>query len=130
MPCLTLPCPALLCRVCGRSVPYAFRHLPLQDLPPGYPVYLDINLSQEGAQTWLSWLQEGLLLDERTRGLVAHLITYNSDLKVFGAVKVSFDFQQEGSIKVRAQHTHAWWSRCSWCLSQVVSVWCEGRNEG
>lgn len=96
----------MLCRVCCRSVPYAFRHLPLQDLPPGYPVYLDINLSQEGAQTWLSWLQEGLLLDESTRGLVAHLITYNSDLKIFGAVKVSFDFQQGGSIKVRAQHAY------------------------
>lgn len=52
-----------------RNVPYAFWHLPLRDLPPGYPVFLDINLSQEGAQTWLSWLQEGLLLDANTRGM-------------------------------------------------------------
>ena len=50
-------------------MPYAFWHLPLPDLPPGYPVFLDINLSQEGAQTWLSWLQEGLLLDANTRGM-------------------------------------------------------------
>lgn len=56
------------CAVC-RSVPYAFWHLPLSELPPGYPVFLDINLSQDGAQTWLSWLQEGLMLDDNTRGL-------------------------------------------------------------
>jgi hypothetical protein len=50
-------------------VPYAFWHLPLDGLPPGHPVFLDINLSQEGAQTWLSWLQEGLMLDTHTRGM-------------------------------------------------------------
>lgn len=52
-----------------RSVPYAFWHLPLDGLPLGYPVFLDINLSEEGAQTWLSWLQEGLLLDQHTRDM-------------------------------------------------------------
>jgi hypothetical protein len=57
-----------MCLSC-RSVPYAFWHLPLDGLPPGYPVFLDINLSEEGAQTWLSWLQEGLLLDQHTRGM-------------------------------------------------------------
>ncbi len=62
MSCLV---PFVLCR----SVPYAFWHLPLTELPPGYPVFLDINLSQDGAQTWLSWLQEGLLLDDNTRGM-------------------------------------------------------------
>jgi hypothetical protein len=45
-------------------------------------------------------LQEGLLLDDRTAGLVAHLITYNAELKVFAAIQINFDFQQGGSIKV------------------------------
>lgn len=88
--------------VVHRSVPYAFWHLPLQGAAAGFPVFLDINLSEQGAQTWLSWLQEGLLMDTHTRSLMAHLITYNSELKVFGAVKVHFDFQQGGSIQVTA----------------------------
>jgi hypothetical protein len=87
-----------------RGVPYAFWHAPLPGLPPGYPVFLDINLSQQGAQTWLSWLQEGLLLGDSTRGLLAHLVTYNAELGVFGAVQLLFDFQPGGSIKV---HTAA-----------------------
>lgn len=57
------------CRCPHRGVPYAFWHLPLEDLPPGYPVFLDINLSEEGAQTWLSWLQEGLLVHDHTQGI-------------------------------------------------------------
>lgn len=90
-------CPSLLM---ARSVPYAFWHLPLDGLPPGFPVLLDINLSQGGAQAWLSWLQEGLLLDAHTRGLSAHLVTYNSQLRVFSAVKVEFHFQAGGAIRV------------------------------
>lgn len=58
-----------------RGVPYAFWHLPLEDLPPGYPVFLDINLSEEGAQTWLSWLQEGLLVDDHTQGMQVSMTT-------------------------------------------------------
>jgi hypothetical protein len=58
-------------------------------------------LSQVGAQTWLSWVQEGLLLDDRTRGLTARLVTYNAELKVFADIQVAFDFQAGGSIQVR-----------------------------
>lgn len=172
-----------------RQIPYAFWHLPLKHLPDGFPVFLDINLSevgpvicspsgvsnssstaqqpypcckccdteclpahaaygyayaagvgyasfvlyllrklqiccqharllagtcccgslvcvpplQVGAQTWLSWIQEGLLLDDRTQGLVARLVSYNAELKVFAAIQVNFDFQQGGSIKVGVQ---------------------------
>jgi hypothetical protein len=31
-----------------RNTPYAFWHLPLSNLPDGYPVFFDINLSQVG----------------------------------------------------------------------------------
>eukprot|EP00883_Tetradesmus_obliquus_P001212 jgi/Sobl393_1/11292/SZX78320.1 len=83
-----------------RNTPYAFWHLPLANLPDGYPLFFDINLSQVGAQTWLSWVQEGLLLDDRTRGLTARLVTYNAELKVFADIQVAFDFQAGGSIQV------------------------------
>lgn len=48
---------ALITQQNPRSVPYAFWHLPLKGLPPGFPAFLDINLSEQGAHTWLSWLQ-------------------------------------------------------------------------
>lgn len=89
------------------GVPFAFRHRPLAGLGPGFPVWLDINLSQDGAQTWAAWLREGLLLDERSRSLTARMVTYNAELRVFAAVLVSFDFTDGGAIKV--------WSRSlSW----------------
>jgi hypothetical protein len=45
-----------------------------------------------------TWVEEGLYLDEHTRGLDAQLVTYNGELRVFGAARVSFDFQEAGSI--------------------------------
>jgi hypothetical protein len=68
-----------------RGVPYAFWHLPLEDLPPGYPVFLDINLSEEGAQTWLSWLQEGLQVDDKTQGMQVSMTTSPNHLTVLPA---------------------------------------------
>jgi hypothetical protein len=29
----------------------------MKQLPDGFPVFFDINLSQQGAQTWLTWIQ-------------------------------------------------------------------------
>ncbi|KAI8467677.1 MAG: hypothetical protein J3K34DRAFT_480735 [Monoraphidium minutum] len=82
----------------ARSVPYGFHHFPLPGAPPGFPVWLDINLSQGGAATWLAWLRDALLLDGSTRGLAARFVTYNAELRVFGAVKVDFDFGTGGTI--------------------------------
>jgi hypothetical protein len=64
-------------------------------------VWLDINLSEGGASTWLTWLREALLLDGSTRGLTARAVTYNADLGVTAAVAVTFDFGDGGSIQAR-----------------------------
>lgn len=85
-----------------RHVPFGFHHFPLHDAPAGFPVWLDINLSEGGATTWLQWLQDALLLDSATRGLAARMVTFNADLGVFALVKVVFDFGAGGSIKVGA----------------------------
>lgn len=37
--------PTLVSMLC-RQIPYAFWHLPLKGIPDGFPVLLDINLSQ------------------------------------------------------------------------------------
>lgn len=83
-----------------RSLPYAFHHLPLSGLPDGFPIWFDINLSEDGAQTWYNWVQQGLLLDDRTRGLQAQLVTYNPELQVFGDVLLRFEFSDGGTISV------------------------------
>jgi hypothetical protein len=77
-------------------------------------------LLQVGAQTWLSWVQEGLLLDDRTRGLTARLVTYNAVLKVFADIQVAFDFQAGGSIKVRRG--------CSWAIASLQAACAAPRN--
>lgn len=55
---------------------------------------------QQGARTWNSWVAEGLLLDEHSRGLSARMVTYNPDLRVWSDVEVLFEFQDSGSIDV------------------------------
>lgn len=84
------------------NIPYGFHHFPLAGLPPGFPVWLDINLSQGGAATWLAWLRDALLLDEATAGLSASFVTFNADLRVFALAAVDFEFGAGGSITVRA----------------------------
>lgn len=74
----------------------------------GFPDSAASACLQVGAQTWLSWVQEGLLLDDRTRGMVARLVSYNAELKVFADIQINFDFQQGGNIKVGS---------CSFCMS-------------
>lgn len=73
--------------------------------------WFDIS-SFNHSHEWLftKYMQEGLLLDDHTRGLSAHLVTYNSELRVFGAVRLDFDFQQGGSIKV------------GWCQCVLLGV--------
>lgn len=103
-------------RYCARRhVPYAFRHFPLEGLPPGFPVWFDINLSQEGAETWRTWLSEGLLLDDHTRGLLARLVTYNPDLGVWAEIEVAFEFEDSGSIQVgEGARCGTWYAAVSW----------------
>lgn len=84
-------------------MPWGFHHFPLPGAPPGFPAWLDINLSQAGALTWLAWLRDGLLLDDSTRGLAARAVTYNPDLGIFAAATVEFDFGPGGSISARSR---------------------------
>jgi hypothetical protein len=84
-----------------RNIPYGFHHFPLTGAHPGFPVWLDINLSEQGAATWLAWLRDALLLDESTRGVAVGGVTYNADLGVFALVAVEFEFGSGGSIQVR-----------------------------
>ena len=89
--------------------------MPLKSLPDGFPIWFDINLSQDGASTWFNWVKEGLLLDEHTRGMQASIVTYNAELQVFGAVTINFDFGAGGTIKVSS-------SACSSCMGLSAGI--------
>ncbi|PNW70325.1 hypothetical protein CHLRE_17g715300v5 [Chlamydomonas reinhardtii] len=83
-----------------QELPYAFHFFPLSGKDDGFPVWFDINLSQDGAQTWFTYLQEGLYLDQNTRTMTAEMVTYNAPLRIFSYFYIKFYFSDGGSIKV------------------------------
>ncbi|KAG2499695.1 hypothetical protein HYH03_002630 [Edaphochlamys debaryana] len=86
-----------------QAVPYAFHHFPLRGKPDGFPVWFDINLSQEGAQAWFDYLREGLFLDSNTLRATAEAVTYNAALRIFTYTHLAFTFTDGGSIRVKSR---------------------------
>ena len=91
------------------QLPYAFYYFPLKDKGRGFPAYFDINLGASDSANWLSYLQQGLYLDQHTSELTVELITYNAPLRIFGYLEVDFSFTEGGSIKV---HMVNWFITC------------------
>lgn len=58
-------------------------------------------------QTWFTYLQEGLYLDQNTRTMTAEMVTYNAPLRIFSYFYIKFYFSDGGSIKVRAASSPA-----------------------
>jgi hypothetical protein len=83
-----------------RNAPLGFHHYSLPGKPDGFPVWIDINLSEDQAQYWFKYLEEGLMLDVLTREVTADLVTYNSELRMFSSVFIRFRLTDGGSIKV------------------------------
>ncbi|KAK3241418.1 hypothetical protein CYMTET_48806, partial [Cymbomonas tetramitiformis] len=72
---------------CTHRAPYGF--FPYNG---EFYVWFDINLSHGRAQDLIKYLIDGLYIDERTQTVHAQLITYNSQLRLFGNVNVYFQF--------------------------------------
>ncbi|GLI64894.1 hypothetical protein VaNZ11_008286 [Volvox africanus] len=83
-----------------QKLPYAFHVFELDGKEDGFPVYFDINLSQDGAQAWYTYINEGLYLDQNTRQMTAELVTYNAQLRIFSYFYIRFYFSDGGSIKI------------------------------
>ncbi|GIL44962.1 hypothetical protein Vafri_2402 [Volvox africanus] len=83
-----------------QKLPYAFHVFELEGKEDGFPVYFDINLSQDGAQAWYTYINEGLYLDQNTRQMTAELVTYNAQLRIFSYFYIRFYFSDGGSIKI------------------------------
>eukprot|EP00887_Chlorella_sp_A99_P002467 scaffold10.g2467.t1 len=87
-----------------RSLPWGFSSFALDGFGgTGYPAFADINLSQDGAANWAQYLQDGLFLDAHTRTLLAQVVTYNSQLRVFGSSLLSFEFDTGGNVQVSSR---------------------------
>ena len=82
------------------GVPYAFQSRAADDLEDGFPVFFDVNLSEDNARRWMQYVREAFLIDERARSVSARLVTYNAESLYFGSARVDFQFQDSGSIEV------------------------------
>ena len=83
-----------------RDVPFGFHSHELEGKTSGFPVWIDINLSEDQAQYWYRYLEEGLMLDVLTREVTVDLVTYNAELRMFSSVFVRFRFTDGGAIAV------------------------------
>ena len=83
-----------------RDVPFGFFSTELKEKTSGFPVWVDINLSEDQAQYWYTYLEEGLMLDTLTREMTVDLVTYNAELRMFSSVFVRFRFTDGGAIDV------------------------------
>lgn len=90
-------CPALYNT---KELPYAFHYMPMEGFEDGYPVFFDINLSEEGVMKYFTYVLEALYLDDLARGLTVQLVTYNGELEYFANSRVTFSFKEGGTISV------------------------------
>lgn len=68
-------------------------------------MFYDINLSQQEAQNWATYLEEGLYVDSLTQEITVEVLTYNAPLRIVGYLLLGFSFNEGGTITVRV-HTH------------------------
>ncbi len=66
------------------GTPYGFHARSMSGFQLGFPAVFDNRLSQNDSQRLLSVLTEGNYLDVHTSTLTARLLTFNSELKVYG----------------------------------------------
>ncbi|KAF5825832.1 hypothetical protein DUNSADRAFT_6611, partial [Dunaliella salina] len=83
------------------ELPYAFQHIPLKTKRDGFPAFFDINLSEQEAQDWATYLEEGLYIDDLTHEVTAEVLTYNAPLRIVGYLLMGFKFTSGGTITVR-----------------------------
>ncbi|KAL0024068.1 hypothetical protein WJX79_002467 [Trebouxia sp. C0005] len=84
------------------GTPYGFHARSMSGFQLGFPAVFDNRLSQNDSQRMLTVLTEGNYLDVNTAALTARLLTFNSELKVYGYARVDFTWDPSGSIDVVA----------------------------
>lgn len=59
------------------GAPFGFFHRPIMGYAPGFPVYFDIDATEDRSQMVLQYLRDGQFLDERTLSVSVELMAYN-----------------------------------------------------
>ena len=57
----------------SRDMPWGFHHFPMDYFEDGFPVWFDINLSEEMAERYYKYIDEGLFLDGTTSSVSAQV---------------------------------------------------------
>eukprot|EP00898_Chlorokybus_atmophyticus_P004262 jgi/Chlat1/4837/Chrsp31S04872 len=84
----------------NRGVPYGFFPSKVKGYEDGFPVFIDINLSQQRAEDMFSYLQDGFFIDIWTKAVVVQFVTYNGDLDYFSSLRLKFAMVKGGFIQV------------------------------
>ena len=84
-----------------RDIPYGFRVKSIPGYADGFPYIFDINLSAKEAETWVDYMEYGLMIDDvKTDVVSAQVVVYNAELGYFGNVVLYFEFTDGGKIEV------------------------------
>ncbi|EFJ47854.1 hypothetical protein VOLCADRAFT_91478 [Volvox carteri f. nagariensis] len=80
------------------GAPHLYFHRPLQGLPDGFPVLLPNSLREERMRDVLTYLKDSNFLDRFTRSLIAELLVFSSELRVFGHMTLQFTWSYDGRV--------------------------------
>lgn len=85
------------------GIPFGFHSLDLEPTESdGFPVLLDVSLRPQALRRALAQLEDGGFLDSATEMLRARVVTYNSPLRHFGSLAVTFRRSSGGEFQVEA----------------------------
>lgn len=79
------------------GVPYGF--FPFGD---EFVVVIDISMNENRATGILTYLKEGFYIDDLTSDVTVDVATYNSNLKIFSTMRITFTFSASGKIQARS----------------------------
>jgi len=84
-----------------KLVPWGYFSYNMKGHTSGFPVFFDINLSQDRAQDYYLYVEEGHYIEEsETKDITVHLVTYNAELKIFANIQIWFRFLVAGKITI------------------------------
>jgi hypothetical protein len=78
--------------------PWVFQHVPLQGKEPGFPFWVDVQLSKDAAAQLVQHGKEAQYLDEDTETVTVELTTYNTHMKLFSQGLVRFIVDAGGQV--------------------------------
>jgi len=73
------------------------------DYKDDFPIYFDIDFSQQKALQMLQYIRDGFYLDKQTKVLSVRMLTYNPMFDMYTYIRIEWKFQDGGLIRMRYQ---------------------------